>query len=553
MYKVLLVDDEMIIRESICQNIKWKDLGFELIEACRDGREAMESIHRNPPDLLLTDICMPYVDGIELARCIYEDFPDTKVILISGYDEFDYAKKAVKYKVVDYILKPVTAMELSDVLKKVREDFDKRERNRRNIRNLRRTYVSNLPTIRGKILGRLVHGELPEINMLEEMERYQIIMDAHTYTVALFLPEITNTAFGKSKEMNGELLKFSIQNIAEEILSRYGFGEVFETMEGELVCIWEECDTEEHVSLTEVCQKIKDAIFTYLEVKVTIFTGKRVTDWRNLPESYYCAKVVSDYRFLFEQGSIVDASNFNSKSNKELPEQSDHKKDTLNFAGIKQNIILSMKKNDKELTEHYILQFIREARDKLVKKERLITMIQNLILATGNLLAEARVERQDLKEKEQDLLNSIYNFPDITSLGIVVIRWCDEVMDAIFYENESSCNKLVIQALEYIEQNYQRSDLSLSQVCAHLSLSTSYFSHVFKDYTGETFLEVLTGKRIEKAKCLIENTSLKLYEIADEVGISDPHYFSLIFKKLTGTPPTEYARQKRGYHEKKNR
>ena len=120
MYKVLLVDDEVLIREAIRENIHWEEMGFELIASCENGKQAMEVIERTPPDLVLTDIYMPYVDGIELARYIHEHCPDTRTVIISGYDEFEYAKQAVRYQVMEYILKPVTPAELTEVLEKAR-------------------------------------------------------------------------------------------------------------------------------------------------------------------------------------------------------------------------------------------------------------------------------------------------------------------------------------------------------------------------------------------------------------------------------------------------
>ena len=130
MYKALLVDDEALTREAISENIPWKDLGFELIASCENGQEAMERMKETVPDLLLTDIYMPYVDGIELARYVYENHPDMKTVIISGYDEFEYAKQAVRYQVMEYILKPVTPSELMEVLLRAKESLDERyERN----------------------------------------------------------------------------------------------------------------------------------------------------------------------------------------------------------------------------------------------------------------------------------------------------------------------------------------------------------------------------------------------------------------------------------------
>ena len=137
MYKVLLVDDEALIREAIGENIPWGELGFELVASCENGREAMEAIRAKKPDLVLTDICMPYVDGIELAKYIYENCPDTRTIIISGYDEFEYAKQAVRYQVMEYILKPITPSELTEVLLKAKGQLEEARSKRKTLKKLK--------------------------------------------------------------------------------------------------------------------------------------------------------------------------------------------------------------------------------------------------------------------------------------------------------------------------------------------------------------------------------------------------------------------------------
>ena len=145
MYKALLVDDEALTREAISENIPWAELGFELIASCENGREAMEQMEKTTPDLLLTDICMPYVDGIELARYVHEHHPDTRTVIISGYDEFEYAKQAVRYQVMEYILKPITPTELMEVLGRVRKSLDEKNARSKTLKKLRGAYVSNRP------------------------------------------------------------------------------------------------------------------------------------------------------------------------------------------------------------------------------------------------------------------------------------------------------------------------------------------------------------------------------------------------------------------------
>lgn len=159
MYRVLLVDDEILIREAISQNTKWEELGYELAGTCKNGQEAIEFLESAPVDLVLTDIYMPYVDGIELAGYIYEHCKDTRVVIISGYDEFEYAKKALQYRVVEYILKPVTAMELSELLTRIRTNLDETRRSTSSMKRIRGEYMSNFPVLRGRFLHQLVQGE----------------------------------------------------------------------------------------------------------------------------------------------------------------------------------------------------------------------------------------------------------------------------------------------------------------------------------------------------------------------------------------------------------
>ena len=157
MYKVLLVDDETLIREAISENIQWEEIGFSFMGACENGKQAMEAIEKEQPDLLLTDINMPFVDGMELTKFVYENYPDTKVIIISGFDEFEYAKNAVKYQVLEYILKPITPMEFTETLLRVKKMFDERKESQRDMKKIRSAYVSNLPMVQGRYLHNLLN------------------------------------------------------------------------------------------------------------------------------------------------------------------------------------------------------------------------------------------------------------------------------------------------------------------------------------------------------------------------------------------------------------
>ena len=185
MYKVLLVDDEALIREAISENTRWKELGYELMGTCKNGREAIERLDQEEADLVLTDICMPYVDGMELTRYLYEKHKGVKVIIISGYDDFEYAKTAVKYQVMDYILKPITAKELAQTLTRVKEKLDEERFQRSDMKRIRGAYMSNLPILRGRFLNSLLMGNVGAQEIQEKLKDYKIRLDGKYFMTAL--------------------------------------------------------------------------------------------------------------------------------------------------------------------------------------------------------------------------------------------------------------------------------------------------------------------------------------------------------------------------------
>ena len=185
MYKVLLVDDEALIREAISENIQWEEMGFSFMGACENGKQAIEVIEKEQPNLLLTDINMPFVDGMELTKYVYENYPDTKVIIISGFDEFEYAKNAVKYQVLEYILKPITPMEFLETLRRVKKMLDEKRESQRDMKKIRSAYVSNLPALQGRYLHHLLSGTADYSKLIEKQEELRLNLQANCYNTAL--------------------------------------------------------------------------------------------------------------------------------------------------------------------------------------------------------------------------------------------------------------------------------------------------------------------------------------------------------------------------------
>ena len=536
MYKALLVDDEALTREAISENIPWKDLGFELIASCENGQEAMERMKETVPDLLLTDIYMPYVDGIELARYVYENHPDMKTVIISGYDEFEYAKQAVRYQVMEYILKPVTPSELMEVLLRAKESLDERYERTRTLKKLQGAYVSNRPFLRGRFLNSLLRGNERSETLKDKMEELGISLQGCFFNTAIVEGDDLSPFLNQYKDVRDELALFAICNIAQELVERGSSGVAFQNMEEKTIIIFSG-DTQEGLEqqMEGTLKEIQGTVQRLLLIETTIGVGQMVSDISRLYQSYERAWEVMEQKFLMGGGRIL---------RQELLEEPENSRaiDVPRWAG---RVLQEVKSGNEETIEACIRAFAQEIRESYANRNRSIIYMQNLLLTvigTANLVKE---KESIIIEEEKELLNRIYTYEHLTDMATDVIAICVHILELLGEQRDSYGKKQALMALDYIKDNYMNSEVSLNSVCSHLAISTSYFSTLFKSCTGETFIEALTKKRMEEAKKLLENTSMKTYEVAREVGFSDPHYFSIAFKKATGRTPTEYAKEKR--------
>lgn len=536
MYKVLLVDDEVLIREAISENIPWKTLGFELLGTCENGREAMERIAANPPDLLLTDICMPFVDGIELAQYTYENYPDTRIVIISGYDEFEYAKKAVRYQVMEYILKPITPSELTGVLTKARESLDEARDRSKTMKNLKRAYASNLPLLRGRFLNGLLRGSVRTEGLEEKMEELGISLPGPFYNTAIVAGDDLSPFINRYPGIRDELALFSICNIAQELVRERGCGDAFQDMD-ERTAVILSAETEEDLEREsgEVLKEIQRTVRELLLIETTVGLGQTVSHIEKLHQSYEKAKAVTELRFLMGGGKLLRSEQLGMRQGTF----------SLDVSAWASRVVLAVKTGDAKGIEETILEFAQELRESYANRDRSILYVQNLLLTVGNMVNLTEEHEEQIVKREKDLMNRIDTYDHLSEMAAEAVNICMEISDLLCEQRDGYGKRQALMALDYIEKNYKNPDMGLNSVCSYLAMSTSYFSTLFKSCTGETFIEALTKKRMEKARELLEHTSLKNYEVADQVGYADPHYFSIAFKKATGKTPTEYAKEKR--------
>ena len=538
MYKILLVDDEILVRDAIRENIDWRKLDCELIGDCENGKQAVEFVKTHEVDIVLTDILMPYMDGMELSHFLHDNYPDILIVIFSGFGEFEYAKKAIQYNVSEYMLKPVTAMELTKVIENMKEKLDSRKKEQRKMESLTQVsqdYHKNANVIRSKALDCLVKCTRDVQVSLDELERMGITFQAASYRVAVFDIDTYSDMYqmDMDKQQESALMAFVLFNVGDEIVVQEKAGVVYQEGNNRVCIIFAGNRTKEFSeSIHRICHEIQKKVKEVIGLETSIGIGSWVRSPYELIYSYRLAAKAIDYRYLLGGNLLFDMEE----------KKTDNSIFLINDLEI---LTESIKSGDRRLMEKTLEQIETEIKSALVEKSYACIYLQQVIRAIGNTCQSLSEEPEKIIAQREALLKAVTEQRMFSQAAALVEKYAQEVFDALQELNSSSGQRQGMLAMDYIQKNYMDPCLSLNSICSYLNISTSYFSTIFKEMTGETFIEVLTRVRMEKAKELLENTTMKNYEIAEKVGFSDPHYFGISFKKITGKTPTEYAREKR--------
>lgn len=538
MYRILLVDDEILVRDAIRENIDWAGIDCELVGDCQNGQEAAEFVKKHPVDIVLTDICMPYMDGMELSHFLHDNYPDIVIVIFSGFGEFEYAKKAIQYNVSEYLLKPITAMELTAVINKMKEKVDQRQKEKRKLENLTKAsenYRKNAQIIRSKAIEALVTCSRDVKESLEQLRTMGIELEASNYRVAVFDIDLYSGMYqiDVEKRQESALMAFVVYNVSNEIVERESAGLAYQEGGNRVCVLFQGTRTKEFsAKIRSICREIQQKVKEVIGIDLSIGIGRWVRSPEELLISHDTAAKAIQYRYLLGGCLLLD-----------MEENQENGEITL-YETLEQ-LTASLKTGKKETMELCLARMEQEIKGAFVEKSRACMYLQQIIRAVGSASSSIQTDRDATLKAMEELLRKVTEQSTFQQAIGLVKEYAEKVFEELSNMNSSSGQRQALLALDYIQNNYMDPDLSLNEICSYLSISTSYFSTIFKEVTGGTFMEALIRTRMDKAKELLKNTTLKNYEIAEKVGFSDPHYFGISFKKTTGKTPTEYAREYR--------
>jgi two-component system response regulator YesN len=530
MYKLLIVDDEALVREAIKDQMNWEELGFICIGDCEDGQEALAFIERETPDVVLTDIGMPFMDGMELTRELSVSYPSIKVIILTGYDDFEFAQQALKLQAVDYILKPITAAELEVIIRKLAGELDLERRQSQDYEQLKRQLTESLPLLKERFLERLVTSPMTERQIKESCSYFQIQWKG-SYLIELAIAVDQFELELPSTLVDEELIRFAVYNISQEITANYAGAALFRDRENRVHVLMSGDDTDElYEQSLLLAVEIHGAATSYLPIKLSIGIGHACRMADHITFVHQSALSALDYRYVIGTNEIIRIIDIEQRERPEL----------LAVVAWESELITKLKTGTSEEMEDWVRKLFAVFREHVFPIDVCYMYLQRIVLTMMHTLYEMNSHILQTNGEAKNPMTEINRLTTLDEIEAWMKELCIKAVTIIRSKREDQTVLQIKKAIAYVKQHYQDPELSLKSVCQHVSMSSSYFSSLFKHNNGITFVEYVTRERMEKAKELLCLTSMKSFEIAYAVGYSDPHYFSGAFKKHTGDTPTDY-------------
>ncbi|PWW45023.1 MULTISPECIES: response regulator [Paenibacillus] len=528
MYRVLLVDDEEDVREGLVVEVDWEALDLRIVGLAENGREALEMAERVEPDIVVTDISMPFMDGLELARRLRERNPLVKVVILTGYDEFDYARQAVSLSVDEYLLKPFSAGHLTELLTRLRAQMAAAVAERKDVQQLRDHYYTSLPLLQADLMATLLHRQKSPEYIHGKAKQCGLDLHGERYGVSV----LTLHMDGDPSE-DAELKRFAALNIAAEVWTEHGAGHAFmhqETIVLLYVDRWGGEDGEKRQQ--QALENVMRSINHYLRIAATVGSGSIVNTLAGVKHAYEDALLALDYRLVPGTDPLIYIA--------DVERQTAGK---LRFDELKQQTLTRCLKAGTQAELEDVLAIIfREITVEHGRSDIQLYLIE--VLTNVWKAAQASGEAmEDIFGAGFQLYTDLFRLPGLSEAQGKVREVCLLVQHRIASGRQHVYKDIVEQALSFTKEHYADPDLSIQKVCGHLHISSGYFCGIFKKEVQLTFLQYLMQIRMEAAKELLRSTEMKSFEVAGQVGFAEPNYFSFCFKKHIGVSPKEYRKQ----------
>ena len=530
MLKVFLAEDEFIIREGIKNNIDWQAHGYEFCGEASDGELAFPLIQKTRPDILITDIKMPFVDGLALSRLVKKELPETEIIILSGYEEFDYAKEAIQIGVARYLLKPINGETLLQEIDSVAEIILGKQKEKEIREKYQKEMEENSLRDQMDLFQHLVTGDCSMEELLSVADKLDLKIMAPWYSIVLLKIQSMKHDY---EEYSGSIV------VVDERIAKLAEPEhvlIFDrALEGRAFLFKADSEDELLAYQKEYLGDVKEVLSGYMNLRYFGGIGTPVNRLREIPASFEDASHAFAHRYLVAESCILDSSLLMQEG---AVEQEDFRISAVNPEQIDRTKMQEfLRTGDLDEVVYFVDEFFGKLDGGAMKSRifrQYITM--DAYFSIVDFLKGLGLQKDEIEAPDQD--SSILQ--DEKSAMDYIVRIMEKALVLREKKASSRYEDVVSEVIHYIEDNYAQEELSLNLLASHVNFSPNHLSMIFSQQTGQTLIRYLTDYRMNRAKELLRCSSKKSSVISMEVGYKDPHYFSYLFKKTQGMTPTQY-------------
>lgn len=534
MFRVVIIDDEALVRVGLKSLINWEAAGFEIVGEAANGQQGLELVLKERPDIVITDIKMPILSGIEMIEQIQAVNNGIKYIVLSGYDEFHLVKQAMKLGIEEYMVKLELEPEvlkgllesIADKIKLERVENDKKNRYEMHLR-------VNKPVMREEFFKKLISRLITKPEEISESAAYLDINLNENRLVCASIKINNRNMFESMQKEDLQLLDFSVINVVEEIVNDVFTGYAFKWDAGEYTVIFSYEEDAGSKNLAVETDKMADRLIRmlkkYFNLSVSIGLSQVYKGLTQMDKAYRESyQAVSRSFFSGNEKVLYFSTQKDSK-----PEMS-----KIEIFSQREELVKALELNDVEAIQD-IFGNIAAALDspQITEKAVYDACFQLAYLISGSISDGEELLKQVMED--DSVYESIFKLNSLEKIKSWVEGLGRNLCQGMLKNNDQQTRRLVTKAKKYINEHYTQ-DIKMTYLADRLNISASYFSTIFRKETGLCFTDYVTEVKISHAKKLMVQSDLKIYQISDMLGYENSNYFSRVFKKVTGLTPTEF-------------
>jgi two-component system, response regulator YesN len=524
MMNVIIADDEIQIRKGLRMKIEWEEEGFQIVEESSNGQETLDLLKKLDVDVVITDVRMPIMDGIEFVKQCHHEHPNVKVIVLSGYSDFEYVRSSLVEGVKDYLLKPVAPNELVEALRRIKLDIEEEKKRKIESDQMKRLVHNQLEEMREQFLLHLVKEEWSELTVtIERLQQLQLEDLANENVHVQFVTVEVRGTDRDSNKVKKLWLPFRMlcKEIAKEHGGTYSF---YDASYANMIHFIHRVDSNQLDTKSTLIKKVQRHVKEFLNLETVIGIGKIITGLTEFKNGYISALLSWSQSQLGSQSQVIEGT-----INKEVFEFS---------AEVEKKLINTIENEDHEAFKSNIYSILGGMNNQSIMSFSIVA--NRVLFLLGSLARKYDIDTIEVNNMIWNCQQSIWELNSQNRVIEQLINLAQSIIEKVHEDRFSTNGVAVVENVRrYLDQHYA-SEISLTALADQFHINSAYLSEIFKNHIGQNFSDYLISLRMDHAQALLKDKQLKIIDVAHLVGFSNSGYFSTVFKKQFGQTPVEF-------------